>query len=309
MTKDQTSANRHNIHATGRQKLLAHLAMLLFAMLIASSFSIGGLATRSMPPIALQAVRYGATVAVIGTLCFGVFRHRFRLPSEPARFFVLGLLMAVYMVTMFVALQFTAPVATGAVFTLMPLASAVFAWMLMRQRTRPDVLLSLLLAAVGAIWVIFRGDLAALLAFDVGRGELIYFVGVLCHAAYVPLLRRFNRGEPAIVFVFWATVCTLFFILIPATPQLLSIDYAALPGFVWFAAIYLAVVTTGITFFLLQFASMRLPAPKVLGYGYLTPTFIIILEGLIGHGWASASVFAGALVTAGGLLLMARLPD
>lgn len=309
MTNEQTSASRHNIHARGRQKLLAHLAMLLFAMLIASSFSIGGLATRSMPPIALQAMRYAATVAVIGVLCFGVFRHPFRLPSEPARFFALGLLMSVYMVTMFIALQFTAPVATGAVFTLMPLASAVFAWMLMRQRTRPDVLLSLLLAAVGAIWVIFRGDLAALLAFDVGRGELIYFVGVLCHAAYVPLLRLFNRGEPSIVFVFWATVCTLFFILIPATPQLLSVDYAALPAFVWFAAIYLAVVTTGVTFFLLQFASMRLPAPKVLGYGYLTPTFIIILEGLIGHGWASASVFAGALVTAGGLLLMARLPD
>ena len=60
---------------------------------------------------------------------------------------------------------------------------------------------------------------------------------------------------------------------------------------------------------LLQYASMRLPAPKVLGYGYLTPSFIIVLEGLIGHGWVNLSVVAGALVTACGLLVMALLPD
>ncbi|MNL89583.1 hypothetical protein D3C87_2199950 [compost metagenome] len=54
---------------------------------------------------------------------------------------------------------------------------------------------------------------------------------------------------------------------------------------------------------------MRLPASKVLGYGYLTPTFIIIIEGLIGHGWTSPPVFIGALITAGGLVMMAVLPD
>jgi len=54
---------------------------------------------------------------------------------------------------------------------------------------------------------------------------------------------------------------------------------------------------------------VRLPASKVLAYGYLTPTFIIVIEGLIGHGWASGAVFLGALVTACGLLVLAWLPD
>jgi hypothetical protein len=50
-------------------------------------------------------------------------------------------------------------------------------------------------------------------------------------------------------------------------------------------------------------------ADKVLGYGYLTPSFIIVLEGLLGHGWAAPPVILGALVTAAGLLVMGVLKD
>ena len=283
--------------------------MLCFALLIASSFSVGGLATRELAPTALQAIRYLIAAIVLLPLVVLTARQNLSRPAEPMRFVVLGFLMAVYMVTMFVALRFTKPVATGAVFTLMPLLSAGFAWLLIRQRTRLGVLTALSIAAIGAVWVIFQGDIDALLSFSVGRGELIYFVGVICHAAYVPLLRLFNRGEPPAIFMLWSVLATLLFIAIAAVPDLAAVDLTAIPWTVWAAAAYLAIATTVTTFFLLQYASLRLPAPKVLAYGYLTPTFIIVLEGLIGHGWASASVFAGALVTACGLVAMAALPD
>ena len=54
---------------------------------------------------------------------------------------------------------------------------------------------------------------------------------------------------------------------------------------------------------------MRLPASKTLAYGYLTPSFIILFEGLLGHGWATASVLAGAAVTVLGLAVMAFARD
>jgi len=124
-----------------------------------------------------------------------------------------------------------------------------------------------------------------------------------------PLLRLFNRKEAPLAFVFWAAVATFGFILVPAAPRLATVDFLSLPPIVWVAVLYLSVIATAVTFFLLQYASMRLPASKVLAYGYLTPSFIIVIEGLIGHGWASASVFLGALVTACGLVVMALLPD
>lgn len=296
-------------HATGREKLKAHLAMLLFAVLIAGSFSFGGLAATRMPGFAINLIRYA--VATGAMLAFGLWflGSKPRFPAAAWRFLLLGGLMAVYMSTMFKALEFTSPVSTGAVFTLMPLVSAGFAWLFMRQVTRPGVLLSLIIAAAGAIWVIFRGDIEAILAFDVGTGEMIFFVGVVCHAAYAPLLRRLNRGERAFDFAFWGVAATFLWLFIPGVPAVATVDLGQAPAIVWIAILYLAIVTTVITFLLIQYASMRLPAPKVLGYGYLTPSFIILLEGLIGHGWVHLSVIAGALVTACGLVVMALLPD
>ncbi|MGL3607262.1 DMT family transporter [Rhizobium sp. G187] len=303
------SANRHSQHATGREKLLAHAAMLLFAALIAGSFSFGGMAARHLDAGPLTLWRYLMTMAVMGVLSFGILRVPFSRPRRIWRYALLGGLIAIYMLTMFAALKFTSPVQTGAVFTLMPLISAGFALIFIGQRTRPDVLVALVIAASGAIWVIFRADLDAILSFDVGRGELIFFIGVICHGAYVPLIRKYNQDENPVAFGFWIIVFTIPWLLPTGAVPLATTDFASLPASVWATIAYLSVITTALTFMLLQYASMRLPAPKVLGYGYLTPTFIILLEGLLGHGWASPAVFLGALVTAAGLLVMGLLRD
>ena len=296
-------------HATGGEKLKAHAAMLAYAMLIAGSFSLGALAVAEMPGAAVNLIRYALATGVMAGFGIWILKARPSFPKAPWRFLLLGGLMAVYMSTMFKALEFTSPVSTGAVFTLMPLISAGFAWLFMRQVTRPGVLVSLLIAAAGAVWVIFRGDIQAILSFDVGAGELIFFVGVVCHGAYAPLLRRLNRGEQAFDFVLWSIGATFLWLCLPGVPSISTVNVTAMPAIVWIAILYLAVVTTVVTFLLIQFASMRLPAPKVVAYGYLTPSFIILYEGLIGHGWVHMSVIAGALVTACGLLVMGLLPD
>lgn len=283
--------------------------MLLFAALIAGSFSFGGMAAQHMEAGPLTLWRYLMTVVVMGALTFGILRVPYRTPQRIWRFALLGGLIAVYMLTMFVALEFTSPVQTGAVFTLMPLISAGFALLFIGQKTRPDVFIALVIAALGAIWVIFRADIQAILSFDVGRGELIFFVGVICHGAYVPLIRKFNQGDNPVAFGFWVVVFTVPWLLPTGAVQLATTDFLNLPPMVWATIAYLSVITTALTFMLLQYASMRLPAPKVLGYGYLTPTFIILLEGVLGHGWASPAVFLGALVTAAGLLVMGLLRD
>ena len=309
LTKRMPARAGLSTHATGREKLKGHLAMLLFAVLIAGSFSFGGLAARYMEAEPLTLWRYIMTIVVMAALAFGAFRVPAVWPKEIWRFLLLGGLIAIYMLTMFTALEYTSPIATGAVFTLMPLLSAGFALPVLGQKTRPGVLAGLVIAAAGAVWVIFRGNIADILAFDVGTGEMIFFAGVVCHALYVPLIRRFDRGEPAVAFGFWVTAGATIWLIAPGIRGLVATDFSALPLTVYAAVTYLAVVTTAGTFLLLQYASMRLPASKVLGYGYLTPSFIILLEGILGHGWASLPVLAGALITACGLALMAFLPD
>jgi drug/metabolite transporter (DMT)-like permease len=131
----------------------------------------------------------------------------------------------------------------------------------------------------------------------------------MAHAAYTPLVRRFNKGEPVLEFTAWTIGASMLVVGLYALPELAGTDFYSLPPIVWLAVFYLSVFTTAGTFFLLQFASLRLPAAKMMAYGYLTPSFIILIEGLIGHGWASPRIMAGAAVTAAALAVMAISSD
>ena len=75
--------NRLTQHATGREKLKAHLAMLLFAVLIAGSFSFGGLAATRMPGFAVNLVRYAVATGVMFGFGVWMLDSRLRFPPRP----------------------------------------------------------------------------------------------------------------------------------------------------------------------------------------------------------------------------------
>ncbi len=289
---------------TRADALRGHAAMLAFALLVAGSFSLGGLAAPHMDPAALNAVRFALATGIMAGLAAGRLRREHL--CAPWRYALLGGLLAIYFVLMFVALRIADPVATGAVFTLTPALSALFGWALLGQVPTTRIVLALILAAVGAIWVIFRADLPAVLAFQIGRGEAIFFVGCAAHALYTPLVRRLNRGEPVLVFT-TLTLAAAFAVLAAwGARALVATDLAALPGIVWVTILYTAVVATAVTFFLLQFASLRLPSSKVMAYTYLVPSVVMLWEGALGHGWVAAPVLLGTAATLGALVLLVK---
>lgn len=305
LTQNQTSVQ----YAVGHQKVLGHLAMLLFAILIAGSFSIGHLAAPHIAPTALSAIRFVLATLLLFVITVTVAPKSLVRPKAPWRFFVLGAMMATYFILMFVALRISSPISTGAVFTLVPLISAGFGLFFLGQVTRPIVLFSLLIAASGAVWVIFHGDINALLGFNIGKGEAIFFIGCVAHGVYAPLVKRLNRGEPVLYFTLMTLAATTLIIVIFGFEEILETPWLTLPSIVWIAIGYLAIFTTAITFFLVQFATMRLPASKLMSYSYLTPTFVILLEGFAGHGWVSTMIGLGAVLTVVGLVVMAFSPD
>lgn len=283
--------------------------MITFSAFVAGSFTFGALAVPHIGPAPVNAARFMLGTSVMAVAAFLILRGDLRLPPAPWRFAVLGGLMAVFFITMFVALTLTDPVSAAAVFTLLPILSTFFGWLVLGQVPRPVVIVSLAIAGAGVVWVIFRGDVQALLAFELGRGEAIFLVGVACHAIYAPLVRRLNRGEPVIAFTLWTLLATGLWIALWGAGELIATDWTQLPAIVWVSIGYLAIFTTAATTFLIQYASMRLPASKVLTYVYLNPSFVILYEGLSGRGWVSPSVAAGAAVTVVALLVVAVAPD
>jgi drug/metabolite transporter (DMT)-like permease len=265
------------------QPARGHLAMLAFSALVAGSFSLGVLAAPHIDAGALSVVRFvlaGVLVGAAAVLTTGIPRSAW---AAPWRYLVLGGLLGSYFVLMFVGLKTAAPVSAAAVFTLTPVMAAGFGWLFLRQRLTGRMALALAIGCAGALWVIFRADLGALMAFEVGRGEAIYFVGCVAHAAYAPLIRKLNRGEPAVVFTFGMMVAGTVLLALYAWPAVLATDWAALPAIVWVTLVYVAVAASAMTFVLLQYASLRLPAAKVMAYTYLLPSWVILWE-IVLHG-------------------------
>ncbi|MHC0054269.1 DMT family transporter [Actibacterium sp. D379-3] len=283
-----------------------HLAMLLFSALIAGSFSFGSMVARDIDPVALTALRFLLAGLLIGGAAVagpGMKAAHFRAPW---RYALLGVLFATYFVLMFEGLKTALPVATSAVFTLTPILSALFGWLFLRQITTPRMAFALLVGGVGALWVIFRADLSALLAFDIGRGEAIFFVGCVAHAAYTPLIRLFNRGEPALVFTFGMMLAAFLVLIAYGAPAIRATDWAALPLRVWLVVGYLAVFSSAMTFVLLQYAALRLPSAKVMAYSYLTPSWVICWEIALGHGMPGGMILVGVALTVAALAILLK---
>jgi drug/metabolite transporter (DMT)-like permease len=283
-----------------------HLAMLAFSALVAGSFSLGVMAAPHIDPAALTALRFWLAAAIVGTaaaLTTGLPR---RALQAPWRYLVLGGMFGIYFVLMFEGLKTAQAVSAAAVFTLTPVIAGIAGWVLLRQITTPRMALALAIGAAGAVWVIFRADLAALARFQMGRGEAIYFLGCIAHAVYTPMVRKLNRGEAPVVFTFGMLIGGGLLVTAWAWPAIRATDWAGLPGIVWITLAYISIFASAATFVLLQYATMHLPSAKVMAYTYLTPSWVIVLEFALGNGLPTPWVLGGVALTIVALLLLLR---
>jgi len=92
------------------------------------------------------------------------------------------------------------------------------------------------------------------------------------------------------------------------TPKLLQTSWTELPPVVWYAALYLGIFATAGTVYLVQYSTLRIASAKVMAWGYMVPVFVILWEGLLGHGWVALIVLPGVLAIVAGLLLLLKEP-
>ncbi|RYG92815.1 DMT family transporter [Loktanella sp. IMCC34160] len=283
-----------------------HLAMLAFSVLVAGAFSLGARAANLIDPGAITAARFWIAAAIVGAAAWMTGGLSGGGVRAPWRYLILGGVFSVYFVLMFEGLKTAQPVSAAAVFTLTPIMAGVFGWIVLRQVLSLRILAGLALGLAGALWVIFRGDMAALLDFAVGRGEVIYFYGCIAHALYPSLVRLLNRGETATQQTFGTLVAGAVLLTLWGWPAIRATDWAGLPMIVWVTLGYVAVFSSAATFVLLQYAVRHLPSSKVMAYTYLVPSWVILWDVASGLGWPPATLLIGIGMTVAALLWLLR---
>ncbi len=283
-----------------------HVAMLTFSGLVAGSFSLGARVANQIDPAALTLMRFAIAAVVMAAIAQAGPGFRRAHVAAPWRWALLGGIYAIYFVLMFEGLKTATSISTAAVFTLSPLLSAAIGWVLLRQVTTPRMAAALAVGATGALWVIFRADVAALLRFEIGRGEAIFFVGCIIHAALPAAMKMTSRQEPQLVAT-TLLLCGGFVTLLPwGLGPALATDWAALPLIVWVTITYVALVASGATAFLMAYASHRLPGAKVMAYTYLVPSWVIGWELALGGNPPPVLVLGGIGLTVVALLMLLK---
>jgi len=283
----------------------AHGSMLLYAFLISTSFPVGKAITYQIDPVVVTFLRFAIASAVFYVLLAS--NEKVTLPKlkDFLRYGVISLSMLVFFILMFEALKLTTPVKTGAIFTLLPLTSGLIGFLVMQIRMSAVQVTALIIGSMGATWVLFDGSLSALLAFDVGRGEVLFALGTLSFATYAPMVKLLHRGESVLSMTFWVLVSGTVILGLFGAPLLVATDWSEVRMPAYMGVAYLALFNTAGTFFLAKYASLLLPPAKVMAYTYLTPGFVVMFAAYT-TGPPTLSVLAGIGITMLAMLLLHR---
>lgn len=287
-------------------RTLVHCAMLFSAFLVSTSFTVGKAITPTLDPVILTLLRF-----LLATLLFAPYVHRtfgLSLPDHRAlaRYGLISGALVGFFWLMFLSLRITQPMNTGVIFTTVPGISGIFSWFLVRERLGVHRLLALILAMTGALWVIVEGNLDRLMALHLNRGDLLFFGGCLLMALYMPLVKRFHRGEPMAVMTLWILVTGSLWLLLFSLPKCTSVAWTTIPLSTWLGIAYLALFTTIITFFISQWATLHLGPTRVMAYSYLYPPLLVVLEWLLHHRLPTRATLTGILIILPAMIIVQR---
>jgi drug/metabolite transporter (DMT)-like permease len=279
----------------GSQLMRIHLLMGGCAFLVSTSFIVGKAITQGLDPAVLTLVRFLLATVFLFPYVYKFHGLQFSW-SIVGRCSVISLSLVAFFYSMFLSLRYTSALNTSVIFTLVPSISGIYAMVLVRERLTRAKMIALFCGMVGAVWVIFRGDLSQLIAMQWNRGDVIFLAGCFAMGLYTPLVRLFTRSESMVVMTFWILVTGSVWLFLLSGQRLAAVEWQSVPPEIWLGVCYLAMFTTVITFFLTQYSISYLGPTRVMSYSYLYPSLVLLLDIFMGKGLPEIKVVPGVLV-------------
>jgi len=115
-----------------------------------------------------------------------------------------------------------------------------------------------------------------MLAFQISRGDWLFFAGTGCLAVYMLSMKKLQRDESKVCFTFYSLLIATLALLVAAVWRNGSLPYP--DAGVWLGIAYLAGPSTAATFWILQYTTPRLGPSRVVAYTFLTPSIVAALE-------------------------------
>lgn len=276
-----------------RSKLLSHISakgavsletclMVLAILLAASSFPVAKFITHAMPAPAMMCIRFLLAASFFAPFVFIKNGWHFPSPKRLLGYVILSVPLVGFFWGMFESLRYTSVMNTGALYTSVPAVTALYAFFINKETTTKRRALGLSVGTIGALWIVFKGDINSLLTLNLNKGDALFLLGCLFMGLYNPLVKRLYQNEPMEVMTLWVLIAGGVLLFLCSVNQLKDIPWLEIKAEVYGGIIYLSLFSTLITFFVMQFCTVRIGATRVASYGFLTPLFVVVLSVLLG---------------------------
>ena len=281
-----------------------HMAMLMFSLLVSGSFVLGSIIANLISPDLVTFLRFLIAFIAIAILILYQSKFCFLKYLSIGRSLILGVLISIYLITMFEGLKTASSTSMAVVFTLTPLLAGFFDLIFSNRVMSKKVWITVVVAAIGALWIIFDGNIQNFINFKVGYGEKLFFIGCICHALYAALIPKFNNGEPAIIQTFGTLISGIIILGLFSNKEIIYYSWIDFPVIVLLTILYLAIFATAASFFLIQYSAVRLSSIKVMAYTYAVPIWVVLLQIIFLQQLPNTITFVGAFVILVSLLIL-----
>lgn len=253
-------------------------------------------------------LRFGSGVVTLLLLLLFRKRARFLPLRDAALFAALGFLGIFFHNTIQAyALKSVSAGMSGLIIAANPIAIAALGALILGERLDGKTTGGILLAAVGVLVILSKGDPGTLFLKGFNAGELIMIFSVFTWGLFTVLSRRALRRTPPDLGMTYALSFGWFFSTVPfyfggGPAELPGISAAA-----WINILFLGVLCSAISYLFWYDALLVLPASEAGVFLYINPVVAVILSAaFLGEAITFSMVCGGALVFAGVWFVNAR---
>ena len=281
--------------------LLYFLAPLGAVLIWSGNMTINQLTVGAIAPSSIAFLRWVLALALLTPFLLpSAWHHRHIIRREWPKLAILGLLgMGLWQGLAYVAAETTSATNMGILAAMVPLLTVLLSALILREAPSLGGVVGGLLALLGVLVLLGRGDPLSLLELQVALGDLLMVVAATCYALYGVMLKRWPMDLPPWILLYAQVVFAVLFLLPPYLMGPMTPVDGQNIGLILYAGIPASIITT----FLWMRAIRQIGASQASIFINLMPLFsALIAMAFLDERIALFHLVGGILVLAGVLM-------
>ncbi len=266
-----------------KNRIIAVVEVVFAVVVWGASFVATKVALRYVLPVPLVWVRFAFGVVILGAAT--VWRGQFAYPKreELGYFALLGFLgITLHQWLQSTALLTAQATTTSWIIATTPVFMALLGWGVLKEEMTPMIVLGIVLAALGVLLVVSKGDFSTLAKGSFGTpGDFLVLISAVNWAVFTVLSRRGLQRHPATRMMFFVMAFGWLFsgAMMFTSPGIGDIKSIALEG--WVAILFLGTFVSGLAYIAWYDALKVIPSSQLGVFLYMEPLVTLVFAAVL----------------------------